>query len=166
MNTQSAREYTIFAPSQLYHNWCEQQPSQQDDLDSSVMWEVGRVHYMGVDLLLISFLRCSARLLLGCVLNWTPYITACRSVIWCLKPHSLYKIIFGLLIHFQRIQTFVKVTSLVQFETAHSSCVKSILTFFWGLMNGPLELDVWNFACKQITNTAYKCCENFLWVKN
>jgi hypothetical protein len=53
MNTSSAREYTMFAPSQLLRNWCEQRPSKNSDLDSSVSGEVGRVYYTGVDLLLI-----------------------------------------------------------------------------------------------------------------
>jgi hypothetical protein len=45
----------MFAPAQLLRNWREQWPRNQDDLDSSVMVEVGRVYYTGVDLLLILF---------------------------------------------------------------------------------------------------------------
>jgi hypothetical protein len=48
MNTRS-REYTLFAPTQLLRNWCEQRPSNQGDLDSNAT---------GVDLLLTSFLYC------------------------------------------------------------------------------------------------------------
>jgi hypothetical protein len=33
MNTHSACEYTVFAPTQLLHSWLEQQPSNQGDLD-------------------------------------------------------------------------------------------------------------------------------------
>jgi hypothetical protein len=55
MNTHSACE-NMFAPTQLLCNWHEQQPSSKGDLDSSVMGEVGRVYYLGMDLLLISFL--------------------------------------------------------------------------------------------------------------
>jgi hypothetical protein len=40
MNTHSAREYTMFTPAQFLHNWHEQWPSNQGDLDSSVMGEV------------------------------------------------------------------------------------------------------------------------------
>jgi hypothetical protein len=46
MNTISAREYTVFTPVQLLRNWCEQRPSKQSGLDSSVMKEVGIVCYM------------------------------------------------------------------------------------------------------------------------
>jgi hypothetical protein len=60
----------MFAPAQLLHNW--QRLSNQGDLDSSVMGEVGRECCMGVDLFLFSFLYCSTGLLLGCVLNGTP----------------------------------------------------------------------------------------------
>jgi hypothetical protein len=60
----SACEYTMFARAQLLRNWCEQRPSSQGDLDSSVAVEIGRVYYAGVDLLLISFLCRSAWLLL------------------------------------------------------------------------------------------------------
>jgi hypothetical protein len=56
MNTRSAREYIMFAPAQLLRNWCEQRPSNQGNLDSSVTGEVRRVYYTRVDLLLISFL--------------------------------------------------------------------------------------------------------------
>jgi hypothetical protein len=55
MNIHSAHEYTTFAPAQLLHNWHEQQPSNQGNLDLSVMGEVERIYYMGMDLLLISF---------------------------------------------------------------------------------------------------------------
>jgi hypothetical protein len=40
----------------------------------NVMGEVGRVYYMGVDLLLILFLYCSTWLLLVCILNGTSCI--------------------------------------------------------------------------------------------
>jgi hypothetical protein len=72
VNTRCAREYTMFTPAQLLRNWREQRPSNQDDLDSSVSVEVGRVHYTGVGILVISFLYRSTRLLLGWVLNGTP----------------------------------------------------------------------------------------------
>jgi hypothetical protein len=41
MNTRFAREYTMFAPAQLLRNWGEQLPSNQGDLDSSVMGRLG-----------------------------------------------------------------------------------------------------------------------------
>jgi hypothetical protein len=76
MNTRSVREYTaMFAPTQLLRNWREQRPSNKSDIDSSVMWEVGRVYYTGVDLLLISFLYRSSWLMLSCVLNGTSCVT-------------------------------------------------------------------------------------------
>jgi hypothetical protein len=71
MNTRSAREYTMFAPAQLLRNWREQRPSNNGDLDSRVAGEIGIVYYTGVDLLLVSFLYRSVRLLLGFVLNGT-----------------------------------------------------------------------------------------------
>jgi hypothetical protein len=43
----------MFASAQLLHNWHEQWPRNQGDLDLSVMGEVRRVYYMGVDLLLV-----------------------------------------------------------------------------------------------------------------
>jgi hypothetical protein len=52
MNTRSAREYALFAHTQLLRNWREHRPSSKGDLDSSVTGEVG-VAYTGVDLLLI-----------------------------------------------------------------------------------------------------------------
>jgi len=45
MNACSAHEYTMFAPAQLLRIWCEQRPSNEDDLDSSVMGEVVLVFY-------------------------------------------------------------------------------------------------------------------------
>jgi hypothetical protein len=72
MNTRSAREYVMFASAQLLSNWRDQRPSNQDDLDSTVTGKAGRVYYTGVDLLLISFLYRSTRLMFGCVLNGTP----------------------------------------------------------------------------------------------
>jgi hypothetical protein len=45
MSTRSAREYAMFAPPQLLRNWREQRPSNQGDLDWSVVGEVGRVYY-------------------------------------------------------------------------------------------------------------------------
>jgi hypothetical protein len=56
INTRSAREYTMFTPAQLLHSWHEQRPSNKGDLDSNVTAKVGREYYMGVDLLMISFL--------------------------------------------------------------------------------------------------------------
>jgi hypothetical protein len=56
MNTRSAREYTMFVPAHLLRNWRERRSSNQSDLDSSVTRKAGRVHYPGVNLLLISFL--------------------------------------------------------------------------------------------------------------
>jgi hypothetical protein len=50
MNTRFAREYTMFAPTQLLRNWFEQRPSNKVDVDSTVT---------GVDLLLISWMCCS-----------------------------------------------------------------------------------------------------------
>jgi hypothetical protein len=50
MNTCSAHECTMFAPAQLLRSWCEQRPSNKNDLGSSDMQEAG------VELLLISFL--------------------------------------------------------------------------------------------------------------
>jgi hypothetical protein len=41
--------------AQLLRNWREQRPSNQDDFNSSVTGEVGRVYSTGVDLFLISF---------------------------------------------------------------------------------------------------------------
>jgi hypothetical protein len=74
MNTLSACWYAVFAPARLLRNWREQRPSNQDDLYSSVTGEVGRFHYMGVHLLLISFLHHSTWLL-GFFLNGKPCIT-------------------------------------------------------------------------------------------
>jgi hypothetical protein len=54
--TRYPRKYTMFVPAQLLHNWREQRPSNQGDLDSSVTEEVGREYYTEVDLLLIRFL--------------------------------------------------------------------------------------------------------------
>jgi hypothetical protein len=42
MNTSSAREYIMFAPAQDLHNWHEQWPSNQGDLDLSVTGDVWR----------------------------------------------------------------------------------------------------------------------------
>jgi hypothetical protein len=56
MNTRSVREHSMLVLEQLLRNWREQRPSNQGDLDSSVTGKVGRVHYMGADLLPISFL--------------------------------------------------------------------------------------------------------------
>lgn len=56
----------MFTAAQLLHKWNEQQPSNQGDSDSV---EVGRVYYMGMDLLLILFL-CHNE---GCIINYTPY---------------------------------------------------------------------------------------------
>jgi hypothetical protein len=39
MNTLFALEYTMFAPTDLLRNWHEHRPSNQDDLDWSVMGE-------------------------------------------------------------------------------------------------------------------------------
>jgi hypothetical protein len=41
--THSAREYTMFEPTQLLRNWCEQRPSNHSDPDLSVTEEIGRV---------------------------------------------------------------------------------------------------------------------------
>jgi hypothetical protein len=43
MNTRYAPEYTVFTPAQVLHNWREQRPSNQGDLDSSVTGAVWRV---------------------------------------------------------------------------------------------------------------------------
>jgi len=43
MKTHSSLQYTVFAPVRLSRNWLEQRPSNQGDLDSSVMMEVWRV---------------------------------------------------------------------------------------------------------------------------
>jgi hypothetical protein len=45
MNTDSAHEYTMFAPAKLLHKWGEQWPSNQGNLDSSVTGEFGRVNF-------------------------------------------------------------------------------------------------------------------------
>jgi hypothetical protein len=47
----------MFATAQLLRNCLEQSPSNQGNLDSSVTGKVGRVYYVGVRLLLISFLN-------------------------------------------------------------------------------------------------------------
>jgi hypothetical protein len=52
MSTLLAYEYIMFAPAQLLR---EQRPSNQGDLDSSFTWEVGRVYYAMLELLLVSF---------------------------------------------------------------------------------------------------------------
>jgi len=41
--TLPARKCIMFAPAQLLRNWREQRPSNNDDLDPSVMVEVRRV---------------------------------------------------------------------------------------------------------------------------
>jgi hypothetical protein len=53
MNTWSAREYAMFVPAQSLRDWCEQRPSNQGDLDSSVTEDAGRVCYTEVELLMI-----------------------------------------------------------------------------------------------------------------
>jgi hypothetical protein len=72
----------MFTSARLLCNWRDQRPSNQDDLDSSVTRETGRVYYMGVDLLPISFLYRRTWLLLGCVLNGTPCIRINSRYIW------------------------------------------------------------------------------------
>jgi hypothetical protein len=47
MNTRSAREYTMFVPTQVLRNWRKQRPNNMGDFDSSVTGEVGRVYYEG-----------------------------------------------------------------------------------------------------------------------
>jgi hypothetical protein len=47
MNTHSAREYTMFEPAQLLLNWCELRPSNYNNLDMSVMGEVGSLFLWG-----------------------------------------------------------------------------------------------------------------------
>jgi hypothetical protein len=74
MNTRSAREYTVFAATQLLLKWREQWPSNKGDLDSNVTGEVGRVYYTGMDLLPISCLYRSTWMMFGCILNGTFYI--------------------------------------------------------------------------------------------
>jgi hypothetical protein len=61
----------MFATAQLLRDWCEQRPSNQGDLGSSVTGEGGGVYYTGLDLLLISFLYRNRPtwLLLGSILN-------------------------------------------------------------------------------------------------
>jgi hypothetical protein len=44
----------MFASAQLLHNWREQRPSDEDELDTSVTGEAGRVHCTAADLLLVS----------------------------------------------------------------------------------------------------------------
>jgi hypothetical protein len=61
-------EYAMFTPAQLLHNWPQQWPSNQGDLDSSVVGRLGHWE-RGVDLILISFLYYNTELLLGCILN-------------------------------------------------------------------------------------------------
>jgi hypothetical protein len=46
-------KFTMFVPAQLSHNWSEQQPRNQRDLDKIVTGEVGREYFMGVVPLLI-----------------------------------------------------------------------------------------------------------------
>jgi hypothetical protein len=72
-NEQTLLLVNVFAPAQLPRNGREHRPSNKDDLDTSVIGEIGRVHY-GVNLLLISFFYRNARLLLRCVLNGTHCI--------------------------------------------------------------------------------------------
>jgi hypothetical protein len=43
----SARKYAVFSPAQLLSSWCEQRPSNQGDLDSSVTAEDVTVYYTG-----------------------------------------------------------------------------------------------------------------------
>lgn len=40
-------EYTMFAPTQVLRNWCEQRPSNNGDLNSSVAGDVGRILHGG-----------------------------------------------------------------------------------------------------------------------
>jgi hypothetical protein len=46
MNTRSARERNMFAPTLLSRNWREQRPSNKGDLESSV--RVGREYYISL----------------------------------------------------------------------------------------------------------------------
>jgi hypothetical protein len=38
-----AREYTLFVPTQLLHNWCEQRLINLGELDLSASGEIGKV---------------------------------------------------------------------------------------------------------------------------
>jgi hypothetical protein len=55
-NASSAFAYTMFAPAQLLRKWHDQRPSDQGDLASNVIQDVGRVYYTETDLLPISLL--------------------------------------------------------------------------------------------------------------
>jgi hypothetical protein len=69
----------MFAPAQLLHNSCEQRPSNQGGLDSSVTGEVGRVYYTGVDVLLISFLYRSTYVIVTKYMFMSRHQTAGQS---------------------------------------------------------------------------------------
>jgi hypothetical protein len=56
----SAREYTMFAPAQLWRNWSAQRPSNQSDLGSNVAEEVGREYYTGWGVACFTFCFCTA----------------------------------------------------------------------------------------------------------
>jgi hypothetical protein len=49
MSTFSAREYTLFTPTQILRNWREQRPSNQSDLDSNIIGKFGLVYYAGMN---------------------------------------------------------------------------------------------------------------------
>jgi hypothetical protein len=49
----------MFAPVQHLRNWREQRPSSKADLGSIVTGEIGKVDYIGVDLILFLFLYCN-----------------------------------------------------------------------------------------------------------
>jgi hypothetical protein len=76
MNTRSAREYTMFAHAQLLRNSREQGLRNQGDLDSSITGEGGRTYYMGVDLLMISFLHRSTQVV-GLRFKWYALYNYC-----------------------------------------------------------------------------------------
>jgi hypothetical protein len=59
----------MFAPEQLLCNRCEEWPSNKGDLDKSVMGDIGREYYMGVDVLLSSFLYCGTVFCNQCALT-------------------------------------------------------------------------------------------------
>jgi hypothetical protein len=88
----NVREWThvlIVNKAQLLHNWREQRPSNQGDLDPIVTVKVGRVYYTAVDLLLISFLYRSTWSLLGCVLNGTPCTYGMTYTAWA-QPYTSF----------------------------------------------------------------------------
>jgi hypothetical protein len=70
INTRSAREYTMFSPTQFLCKWREQRPSNLGDLDSRVTGEVATVLLHGSGPTFDFIWHRSTWLLLGLLFKW------------------------------------------------------------------------------------------------